>query len=233
MDAGVRAGMLLLFGREMPARLRRNSVEKIQDSRLLESLALASSISIDRGPTAPVSYTERVALPPPLALRSMRPVQGVGQRCSRLVRAYTSLPWACAGSSPLPADPSPPSPQLARAPWLRAAEARASPRLASTPPRGAAARARPQHARSTWEARHPRRRRPSRSRGGCSTGDARTPDLPALAREPTRSGTSHRPSTEHSCEAVHQWPRQPRTAPTSPRQEDAPEGNAGISRPCG
>ena len=57
-----------------------------------------------------------------------------------------------------------------------------SPRLYPPTRRGRACPRGPQHARSTWEARHPRRRRPSRSRGGCSTGDARTPDLPALAR---------------------------------------------------
>ena len=159
----------------------------------------------------------------------MRPVQGVGQRCSRLVRAYTSLPWACAGSSPLPADPSPPSPQLARAPWLRAAEARASPRLASTPPRGAAARARPQHARSTWEARRRRRRRPSRSRGGCSTGDARTPDLPALARAADPIGCeSLGIDLQVSQQVDFQRSRRPALSPTSPRQGDTPEGNTGT-----
>ena len=57
-----------------------------------------------------------------------------------------------------------------------------SPRLYPPTRRGRACPRGPQHARSTWEARRRRRRRPSRSRGGCSTGDARTPDLPALAR---------------------------------------------------
>ena len=103
-----------------------------------------------------------------------------------------------------------------------------SPRLYPPTRRGRACPRGPQHARSTWEARRRRRRRPSRSRGGCSTGDARTPDLPALARAADPIGCESLGIGRAFQRVDFQRPRRPALSPTSPRQGDTPEGNTGT-----